>query len=136
MLTRPTTAQILAGIADELRDTVAPEVSAEPVQVLLGQIEQILRGCAVRAGHEIAWVHEEAADIAAATGADVGAPASLRLDDVVAWYDQVSRLLSAAVDDAFAAGDAPRIAQLKALLDARSAHEMQIVGSLDLVGRG
>ena len=31
MLTRPTTEQVLVGIANELRDTVAPEVRSEPV---------------------------------------------------------------------------------------------------------
>lgn len=136
MFTRPTTEQVLAGIADELRDTVAPLIHEAPVQVLLGQIDQILRGLATRAAHEIAWMHEEADSISAITGTDVGWPASLHLDDVVAWYDQVSRVLSRAVDDAFAAGDTARVAELKQLLDARSATEMRIVGSLDLVGRG
>jgi hypothetical protein len=136
MLTRPTTPQVLVGIADDLRDTVAPLVRDEPALVLLGQIDQILRGLAVRAGHEIAWIHEEADSISAVTGTDVGWPASLHLDDVVAWYDSVSRVLSAALDQAFAAGDTARVAELKLLLDSRSATEMRIVGTLDLVGRG
>jgi hypothetical protein len=136
MLTRPTTEQVLVGIADELRDTVAGEVHSAPVQVLLGQIDQILRGLAVRSAHEIAWMHEEADAIAAATGTDVGWPASLHLEDVCAWYDTVSRVLSGALDAAFAAGDSARVAELKVLLDARSATEMAIVGALDLVGRG
>ncbi len=136
MLTRPTTDQVLVGIADELRDAIAPEVHNEPLQVLLGQIDQILRGLAVRSAHEIAWMHEEADTIAAVTGTDVGWPASLHLDDVCRWYDSVSRALSAALDAAFAAGDAVRIAELKLLLDARSATEMKIVGALELVGRG
>lgn len=136
MLTRPTTEQVLIGIADELRDSVAPEVQSEPVKVLLAQIDQILRSCATRAAHETAWIHDEADTIAAVTGTDVGWPASLHLDDVVSWYDATSRVLSAALDDAFAAGDANRIAELKLLLDARSATEMRIVGALELVGRG
>ena len=66
-----------------------------------------------------------------------GMPESIKSPaDVVAWYDQVSRVLSAALADAFAANDAVRIAELKHLLDARSATEMRIVGALDLVGRG
>ncbi|CAB4539122.1 MAG: hypothetical protein ACK5CE_14510 [Actinomycetes bacterium] len=136
MLTRPTTEQVLVGIATELRDTIAPLVSDGPATVLLGQIDQILRGLAVRAAHEIAWMHEEADSIAAVTGTDVGWPASLHLDDVVAWYDSVSRVLSGALDEAFAAGDAARVAELKQLLDARSATEMRIVGGFELVGRG
>jgi hypothetical protein len=136
MLTRPTTEQVLVGIADELRDTVAPLIHEAPVQVLLQQIDQILRGLATRAAHEIAWMHEEADSIAAITGTDVGWPASLHLDDVASWYDQVSRVLSGAIDAAFAEGDTARVAELKQLLDARSATEMRIVGALDLVGRG
>jgi hypothetical protein len=132
MLTRPTTEQILRGIADELRDTVAPEVTSEPVKVLLGQIDQILRGQATKAAHEIAWMHEEADAISAVTGTEVGWPESLHLDDVITWYDGVSRALSSAL----AAGDTARVAELKVLLDARSANEMRIVGALDLVGRG
>lgn len=136
MLTRPTTEQILIGIAADLRGSVLTEVHSEPVKVLLGQIDQVLLGLAARSAHEIAWIHDEVADIAAITGTDLGHPRSLHLDDVVAWYDTASRALSAAIDQAFAERDAARIGRLKALLDARSANEMRIVGTLDLVGRG
>jgi hypothetical protein len=136
MFTRPTTEQVLRGIADDLREAVAPEVTSEPVKVLLGQIDQILRGLATRSAHEIAWIHDEVAMIAEVTGAYLGEPASLHLEDVVAWYDASSRVLSAAIDAAFAADDRARVAELKAVLDARSANEMQVVGQLDLVGRG
>jgi hypothetical protein len=136
MFTRPTTEQVLVGIADELRDTVTPLVTNEPALVLLGQIDQVLRGCAVRAAHEIAWMHDEADQIGAATGEEVGWPASLHLDAVVSWYDSVSRVLSTALDAAFDVGDTAKVAELKQLLDARSATEMQVVGALNLVGRG
>ena len=136
MYSRPTTEQVLDLIADELRDAVLPDVNSEVVRVLVAQMEQIVRGCARRAGHEIAWIHEEAATIATITGTQVGAPASLHLDDVVAWYDAASRVLSTALDAAFASGDPTRVAEIKAVLDARSATEMRVVGTLDLVGRG
>lgn len=136
MLTRPTTEQILVGIADDLRALVLPEVQSDSAKILLGQMDQLLRSCAIRAAHETAWMHDEADTIAAVTGTDVGWPATLHLDDVVAWYDATSRVLSAALDEAFAAGDTNRVAELKLLLDARSATEMTIVGALDLVGRG
>lgn len=136
MLTRPTTEQILVGIADDLRALVLPEVQSESVKIVLGQMDQLLRSCAIRAAHETAWIHDEADTIAAVTGTDVGWPATLHLDDVVAWYDATSRVLSAALDEAFAAGDTKRVAELKLLLDARSATEMTIVGALELVGRG
>lgn len=136
MFSRPTTEQVLDLIADDLRDAVLPDLSSEVVRVMVAQMEQIVRSCARRAGHEIAWVHDEAATIAATTGTPVGSPASLHLDDVVAWYDAASRALSAALDAAFASGDDARIAELKAVLDARSATEMRVIGTLDLVGRG
>ena len=136
MFTRPTTEQLLVGIAEQLRTVVVAEVQTEPTRILLQQIDQILMGCSRRSAHEVAWMHEEAASIANATGTDIGAPASLHLDDVVAWYHEASSVLSKAVGDAFASGDEGRVSKVKELLDARSAIEMQILGALDLVGRG
>ena len=71
MLTRPTTEQVLIGVANDLRDSVAPEVHSEPIKVMLSQIDQILRGCAERSAHEIAWIHDEADTISAVTGTEV-----------------------------------------------------------------
>jgi hypothetical protein len=48
----------------------------------------------------------------------------------------VSTVLSNEVEAAFASGDQTRIDAAKAVLDTRSAVEMQILGALDLVGRG
>jgi hypothetical protein len=136
MFSKPTTEQLLAGIAEQLRTTVMAEVQTEPTKILLQQIDQILMGCSRRAAHEIAFIHEEAARVAALTGTDVGNPASLHLDDVVSWYHEVSTVLSNEVEAAFASGDQTRIDAAKAVLDTRSAVEMQILGALDLVGRG
>ncbi len=136
MFSRPTTEQLLAGIAEQLRTTVMSEVQTEPTKILLQQIDQILMGCSRRAAHEIAFIHEEAQKVAALTGRDMGAPASLHLDDVVAWYNSVSVALSEEVEAAFASGDQSRIDAVRGVLDARSAVEMQILGALDLVGRG
>lgn len=136
MFSRPTTEQLLAGIAEQLRTTVMSEIQTEPTKILLQQIDQILMGCSRRAAHEIAFIHEEAQKVAALTGRDMGAPASLHLDDVVAWYHSVSVALSEEVEAAFASGDQSRIDAVRGVLDARSAVEMQILGALDLVGRG
>jgi hypothetical protein len=136
MLSQPTTSQILTGVANELRDVVAGDVPSAPVKVLVAQLEQVVRNCAERAAHEIAWIHEEAAVIAAATGADVGAPASLHLAEVVAWYSSVSGVLGKAIEASFTSGDIDRQGRLKAILDARSATEMQILGTFEFVGRG
>lgn len=136
MFSKPTTEQLLAGIADQLRTTVMDEIQSEPTRILLQQIDQILMGCSRRAAHEIAFVHEEAARVAALTGKDMGSPTSLHLDDVVAWYHKVSVALSDEVEAAFTSGDQARIDAARAALDTRSAVEMQILGALDLVGRG
>ena len=48
MLTRPTTEQVLVGIANELRDAVAPEVRSETLQVAVS-LADIRRLCAASA---------------------------------------------------------------------------------------
>jgi hypothetical protein len=136
MLSRPTTSQLLDGIARDLRDIVLADVASEPTKVMIGMMIQLLGSCAQRAAHELAWVHEEAAGIAAVAGRDLGAPASLHTDDVLVWYDQVSRVLSEGIEAAYAAGDAAAIEAWRAELDRRRAHEAQVLGALDLVGRG
>lgn len=136
MFSKPTTEQLLAGIAEQLRTTVMAEVQTEPTKILLQQIDQILMGCSRRAAHEIAFIHDEAQRVAELTGKNVGAPRSLHLDDVVAWYHEISVVLSEEVEAAFASGDQARVDAVRAALDARSAVEMQILGALDLVGRG
>ena len=136
MLTRPTTDQILIGIARDLREQVLPHISDEPAKVAMGMIDQILANLAVRAQNEIAWMHDEVAQIAGAAGNDAGAPASLRLSDVVAWYGDASRWLSEGIETAYASGDQGQIDTWRALIEARSAHEQSIMGTLNLVGRG
>lgn len=137
MFTRPTTEQILQGIAQDLDATVLPALADGPAKVAVGMMVQLLNGAATRAAHEIAWMHEEIAAIEAVVGrVDAAHGESLHLDDVIARYDAASRALAAAVDAAYAAGHAARVEQLRQLLEARNAHEMQIVGALELVGRG
>ena len=148
MLSRPTTDQVLAGIVDDLNTIIGPELRTEPAKVALQMITQLLNGCAVRAAHEIAWMLEEGHAIAAAvehtddpaTQASLAAwrdaPKTLHLDDVVARYHHAGQALAAAIDRAYASGDEARARELRELLKARSGHEMQIVGQLDLVGRG
>lgn len=136
MLSRPSTEQILQGIARDLQETVLPDVASEPTKVMVGMMVQLLKSCAQRAAHETAWVHEEAAAIASAAGRDLGAPASLHLDDVLGWYHSVSQVLSEGVEAAYRSGDPAEIAKWRALIDARRANESQILGTLELVGRG
>jgi hypothetical protein len=136
MFARPTTEQVLLGIVDHLDELIAPELQTDGARNALGMIAQLLRGCATRSAHEIAWMHDEIEAIASATGSAPVAPASFHLDDVCAAYSTASGHLGDAVDAAYAAGDMARAASLRELLKARSAHEMAIVGALDLVGRG
>jgi hypothetical protein len=136
MLSQPTTEQILLGIVRDLNETVLPDVTSDPARVMVGMISQLLKSCAQRAAHEVAWVHEEAAGIAEAAGRDLGAPASLHLADVLAWYHQVSQALSEGIEAAYRSGDVAEIAKWRALIDQRRTNEAQVLGALDLVGRG
>jgi hypothetical protein len=61
---------------------------------------------------------------------------SWHLADVSDRYHEASTALSEAIEAAYASGDLTRAAELRDLLLARSAHEMAIVGALNLVGRG
>ena len=136
MLSRPTTEQVLNGIARDLQETVLPDCASEPTKVMVGMMVQLLKSCAQRAAHETAWARDEAASIGAAAVRDLGAPASLHLDDVLGWYHTVSQVLSEGVEAAYRSGNAAEIAKWRALIDARRAHETQILGALELVGRG
>jgi hypothetical protein len=134
--TKPTTEQVLRGVAEELRSTVLPDVGSEPVKVMVGMMVQLIEECAVRAAHEIAWAHEEAVAIGDAAGQDLGAPPSLHLDAVAGWYGIVSRTLSDGIERAYRSGDPAQIDKWRALIEARQANEQTILGTLDLVGRG
>ncbi len=149
MLSRPTTEQVLLSIADNLQSDIVPVVHDEPAKVMLAMMDQLLRGCAQRAAHEIAWMHEEAEAVVAAAQPFAGdravaeslavlaaTPDGLHLDEACARYDLASQVLSAAIEAAFASGDVAGRTSLFALLRARNGHELAIIGSLNLVGRG
>lgn len=136
VLSRPTTDQVLVVIADELQSTVAPAVTDEVATVLLGQVDQTLRRLARRSAHEIGWMHEEIDAINAALEREPDLAPSHHLDDVIERYSAASEALGDAIEAAFEAGDRARIADLKALLMQRVANEQEILGQLDLVGRG
>ena len=136
VLSRPTTDQVLVSIADELQSTVAPAVTNEVANVLLGQVDQTLRKLARRAAHEIGWMIEETAAIDAALGREADLVESYHLNEVIERYSAASDALGDAIEAAFDAGDRARISELKALLMQRVANEQEILGQLDLVGRG
>jgi hypothetical protein len=149
MLSTPTTDQVLVAIATELRDVIAHTVTDERAKVALQQMDQLLARAARRAGGEIGWMAEEmvaiddalagwtAPAVMAALGVYRAAPAtSWHLADVRARYHLASVALEAAIDHAFATGDAAAKATVRRLLEQRIANEQTILGTLDLVGRG
>jgi len=150
VLSRPTTDHAINGVLSVLDEQVLPTITDEPARVAVQMMQQILRGAAVRAAHEIAWMHEEIAalrDVAARAGdaaelseavaaLDALDGDSLHLEDVQARYDAAGEVLSRCVEAAYEAGDAAAVERARAVLQLRSAHEMAIIGQLDLVGRG
>jgi hypothetical protein len=153
MLSRPTTDQIILDCRNELLNTIDPAVEAPHVKIAIQMMENVLRNCAERAAHEIAWMHEEGevmlafAGIVAASAAsnpavvaalaeqESGHSTSLHLADVTANYDLASRCLSAALEAAMAAGNDELHRAGRAILEDRLAHENQIMGEWTFVGR-
>ena len=136
MLAQPTTDKILLAIADDLNSIVLPAVDDEQAKILLGQIDQLLRRLSRRSATEIAGMVEEILAINMAIGREPKDLNSLLLADVAAEYSEASGALGDAIDEAFADENAAMIAKLKNLLSLRIEKEQEILGQLDLVGRG
>tara|TARA_Y100000814_G_scaffold248098_1_gene193967 strand:+ start:645 stop:1055 length:411 start_codon:yes stop_codon:yes gene_type:complete len=136
MLTQPTTDKILLAIADDLNSVVLPSVTDEPAKVLLGQIDQLLRRLSRRTGSEINWMIEEIKKINTAIGRDNTEVGSYLLSDIAAAYSEASGALGDAIDQAFEEGDSEQLDTLREVLVDRIAVEQEILGQLDLVGRG
>ena len=136
MLTQPTTDKILLAIADDLNSVVLPSVTDEPAKVLLGQIDQLLRRLSRRTASEIDWMITEIKLINDAIGRETSDIGSYLLTDVAYAYSEASGALGEAIDEAFSEGDTQQIAVLRQLLLDRIAKEQEILGQLDLVGRG
>jgi len=136
MLSQPTTDKILIAIADDLNSVVLPAVTDEPAKVLLGQIDQLLRRLSRRTASEIDWMITEIKLINDAIGRETSDIGSYLLTDVAYAYSEASGALGEAIDEAFSEGDTQQIAVLRQLLLDRIAKEQEILGQLDLVGRG
>ncbi|MGH9271705.1 MAG: hypothetical protein ACRDZ2_10580 [Ilumatobacteraceae bacterium] len=156
MLSRPTTEQLLLDCRDELLNTIDPAVADGPAKIAVQMMENVLRNCAARAAHEVAWMHEEgAAMIAFATRVQAsplstpevdttiaahaaGASDSRHVDEACATYDLAGRAFGAALE-AVMAGEGDLADQLhregRAVLDVRLANERQIMGEWAFVGR-
>lgn len=156
MLSRPTTEQILRDSRDQLLAAIEPAVAEGPAKVAVQMLENVLRNCAARAAHEIAWMEEEGAAMiafaervaasplrTAAVDESLAAHAAGRsdsrhLDDVCASYDLAGRCFSTAID-AVMAGDGELVDELhrdgRAVLELRLDHENEIMGEWAFVGR-
>jgi len=126
----------LLAIADDLNSVVLPSVTDEPAKVLLGQIDQLLRRLSRRTASEIDWMIAEIKQINNAIGRETEDLSSYLLTDVASAYSEASGALGEAIDQAFSEGDSQQVAVLRQLLVDRIAKEQQILGQLDLVGRG
>jgi hypothetical protein len=153
MLSRPTTDQIILDCRTELLNTIGPAVESPPVQIAIQMMENVLRNCAERAAHEIAWMIEESemmlafAGIVAASSAstdavvaalaahETGHTTSMHLADVTANYDLAGECLSAGLEAAMATGDNELHRAGRAILEERLAHEASIMGEWGFVGR-
>ncbi len=151
MISQPSTTRLIEVIRRELAENVLPAIGDEPARASVQMIDHILSTLAVRVAHEIAWMEEEAAAlvalgdriveahpaasrVASAVAAAGSLPSgSLHYDDVSARYSAASEVLSCAVEDVPA--DSPFRSEIEDLLDARLAHEVEIMGEFQLVGR-
>jgi hypothetical protein len=155
MIVRPTTAQLLRDVRNELAHSVAPEVHSATAKVALEQIDIILEQCAVRAASEIAWMIEEideidayAADVAEATGDEATAAAldagrtgrsgSLELDDLAGDYNLMSEALSCGIEACMRTSEHPDLLArgVEILRTRRAERETVVRANWRLVGRG
>jgi len=154
MLSKPTTPQILLDCRRELLETIDPAVTDPTVKVAIQMLENVLRNCAERAAHEIAWMRSEsdamvayARDVASTVGStaaidaaladyDKGDNVSLELDAVSDAYGRAGECLSTALERVFAIGHTELHLRGRAILDVRLAHEDAIKGEWAFVGRG
>ena len=153
MLSRPTTEQIMLDCRAELLSTIDAAVVDPAVKIAIQMMENVLRNCAERAAHEIAWMREEteamvdyaervqrnvdgAAIDAALQAFRGGRSDSLHLDDVAATYHLAGVCMSAALEAAMASGDHDLQVAGRAVLEVRLSHEQAIMGEWSFVGRG
>ena len=82
------------------------------------------------------WLNTFFKKINTAIGRDSTEVSSYLLSDIAAAYSEASGALGDAIDQAFEEGDSAQIGLLREVLVDRIAIEQEILGQLDLVGRG
>lgn len=136
MQSRPTTEQILADLAREVRENLMPAIDDPALRVNLEMMEQLLAACAVRSAHEIAWMQRECEEIEALAEKALErleAPAvtaalatcrdqrsdSLHLDDRVENYHLAGEVFGAVIEAVADADDAELTEDVAALIRSR-----------------
>lgn len=152
MIPRPTTDQLVADVCRELLDHVLPAVDDETLKVRLVMAETVLRNVAVRAAHEIAWLHEETLELCAyaslvaqrhpsstidvaLAAVDAGPRDSLHLADVVTVYELAGRAFEAALAVARQHADDDLVTTAHDLLRSRVETEKRVMATYAIVGR-
>jgi len=150
MMSRPTTAQLVDAIRENLSAAILPAIDDPGQQKLLAMIDHLLQTVAVRAEHEIDWMvtHNRAVVALAQDVVEAGsAPepviaalaryrenhsTSLAAREVTANYalaaEVLAAMLEASISDAGEFGGAAR-----ELLQRDVEHGVQIVGEFELV---
>ena len=154
MISRPTTQQILDDCAREVRETLMPALTDPKMRVTLEMLEQVLAQCALRAGHEMAWMAEEIAVIepyvsqvvahvapepsstaAALDALRAGRTTSLHLDDRCNEYHLASEALSCALEACLDAGNKELAAAGVTILERRRDREGDLRPNFFFPGR-
>lgn len=154
MITRPTTQQVLEDCAREIRETLMPALTEPKLRVTLEMLEQVLAQCALRSGHELAWMADEISAIEpyvervvtavapapsavadALAGLRSGRTDSLHLEDRCHEYHLASEALSCALEACIETGDRQLTAAGVALLERRRDRETELRPNFFFPGR-
>jgi hypothetical protein len=153
VISRPPCSRLIDVVRQELQSSVAPAVSEPEVLGALQMIDSILGSVSRRCDDELAWMHEEIAQIEVAAEALIGTgkggvaeiqealdalragrSQTQRFAEVQAEYDLAGEVLSRSLEAAFDA-DAGARTRVEQVLAARLAREVEIRGEFTLAAR-
>jgi hypothetical protein len=153
MIDKPTTAQLIDAVRNELRARVAPFVTDPIARIALDMSILVLGTAAVRSEHELAWMLQEADAIEALAGELIarlpvtGSLAQALADyehgkgehrdiaDLHAHYARASELLARAAEAAYDCNDSESIRRVTAVFEQRRDNQNTISGGYEAVGR-
>ncbi len=152
MQSKPTTEQILNDLAREVKESFLPTVSDPTQKVNFEMMEQLLRACAKRSAHEIAWMKTEADEIEKLTIEILESQnqpqlsetlekyqtqknESLHLVDQVENYDLAGKLLEELIVTVFDIENKNFSTRLNELIRLRGDHENELINDFYFPGR-